>query len=129
VLILKVLLTSVHVLVSLVLIVSILLQASKGGGLASTFGGQAASVFGPRSAASALSTVTRYLAGVFLVLSFTLSMLAAGSFGPSSVTQRVLESSPASQLPSVEDLDLGAPSAPAPSDEAPVNPLEGSEGR
>ncbi|MBM3326991.1 MAG: preprotein translocase subunit SecG [Calditrichaeota bacterium] len=123
----KVILISIHVLVSLVLIVAILLQSSKGGGLAATFGGQTTALFGPRSAASALSTITKYLAVVFLILSFILSLLAAGGSQNISVTQRVMEQSP---LPAVEDLNLGGETTPAPAlpgqEGAPVDLMEGS---
>jgi len=120
-LILKILLTTVHVVVSVVLIVAILLQASKGGGMASTFGGQASSsVFGPRGAASALGKLTQYLAGTFLVLSLTLSLMAGGGRQTTSVTQQVLEQTPASQLPNVEDLNMSTPSAPATTPETPA---------
>jgi len=107
--ILKVLLMILHVAVSIVLVISILLQASKGGGLASTFGGGASSsIFGPRGAASALSTLTQYLAGGFLVLSFILSLMAGGGMRTESVTQRILEQTPASQLGQVEEYNPNA---------------------
>jgi len=108
--ILKIILTTIHVVLSLFLIVSILLQSSKGGGLAGTFGGQAsASIFGPRGAATALSTITQWLAGGFLILSLVLSLMAGAGTQSESVTQKVLEQSTSSQLPAVEDLDLGGP--------------------
>jgi len=114
-LILKILLTTVHVIVSIVLTVAILMQASKGGGMASTFGGQASSsVFGPRGAASALAKLTQYLAGTFLVLSLVLSLMAGNGSQGVSVTQSVLEQTPASQLPSVDELNLGSQSQSAP---------------
>jgi len=109
-LILKIILTTVHVLLSLFLVVAILLQSSKGGGLAGTFGGQAsASIFGPRGTANALSSITQWLAGGFLALSFILSLMAGAGSDSGSVTQKILEQSPASQLPAVEDLNLGGP--------------------
>ncbi len=75
--VLKVILTSIHIIVSVLLVVVILLQSSKGGGLSGTFGGTASTtLFGPRGTANALSKITQYLAGGFLVLSLTLSMLA-----------------------------------------------------
>ncbi len=127
-LVIKIILITIHVVVSLVLIVAILLQSSKGGGLAATFGGQATALFTPRSAASALSTITKYLAAVFLILSFVLSLMAAGGSGNVSVTQKVIEQSP---LPAVEDLNLGgevetSPEAPAPAgqESAPVDLME-----
>jgi preprotein translocase subunit SecG len=123
--ILKVFLTVIHVLVSAVLIVAILLQSSKGGGLAGTFGGQAtSSLFGPRGAASALATMTQYLAGGFLILSLVLSLMAGGNIGNESVTQKVLQQTPASQLPPVGDLDFGtnAPATQGAGGSAPANP-------
>ncbi|MCF7809991.1 preprotein translocase subunit SecG [bacterium] len=109
--IVKSILLFIHVIVSALLVITILLQASKGGGLSGTFGGQSSTGFlGSRGTASALSTMTQYLAGGFLILSLVLSMMAGGSQRTESVTQKVLEQSPASQLPAVEDLDFSAPS-------------------
>jgi preprotein translocase subunit SecG len=120
-LILKVILTVIHVAVSIVLIVSILLQSSKGGGLAGTFGGQAtSSIFGPRSAASALATLTQYLAGAFLVLSLALSMMAGAGTQSGSVTQKVLEQNTASQLPNPEQLNMGDQVPAGGADQAPA---------
>ncbi|NQU06146.1 MAG: preprotein translocase subunit SecG [Calditrichaeota bacterium] len=109
--IVKSILLFIHVIISLLLIVTILLQASKGGGLSGTFGGQSSTgLLGSRGTASALSTVTKYLAGGFLLLSLTLSMMAgAGGKSVESVTQKVLQQTPASQLPAVQDLDFSAP--------------------
>jgi preprotein translocase subunit SecG len=108
--IVKSILLSIHVIVSVLLVITILLQASKGGGLSGTFGGQSSTgLLGSRGTASALSTVTKYLAGGFLILSLTISMMTGGSQSTESVTQRVLEQTPASQLPAVEDLDFSAP--------------------
>ena len=71
----------IHIIISVVLVVVILLQASKGGGLAGIAGGQTSSaLFGARGTASALSTITQYLAASFLILSVILSVLA-GSGG------------------------------------------------
>lgn len=60
----------IHILVCIVLIVSILLQSSKGGGLAGAFGGaggQTGAMFGGTGAATFLSKVTRWLAVVFFL--------------------------------------------------------------
>ena len=59
----------IHIIACLVLIVSILLQASKGGGLAGIAGGgaQAGAMFGGAGAGGFLSKVTAYLAIVFFV--------------------------------------------------------------
>ncbi len=106
----KVILTSIHIIASVLLVVVILLQSSKGGGLSGTFGGSASStLFGPRGTADALAKVTQYLAGGFLVLSLTLSMLAGRTSIPQSVTQQVLEAVPAANLPNIEELDYTSP--------------------
>ena len=65
-------LLAVHILACVVLIVTILLQAGKGGGLAGSafgggMGGGGGSVFGGSGAGSFLSKVTTYLAIVFLL--------------------------------------------------------------
>jgi preprotein translocase subunit SecG len=110
--ILTVLLTTLHVLISIVLVIAILMQSSKGGGLASSFGGQAtSSVFSPRGAANALATLTQYLAGAFLALSLILSLMAGAGMQSESITQKVINDSPASQLTEVGDLNLGAGSS------------------
>ncbi len=59
----------IHVIACFVLIISILLQASKGGGLAGIAGGgaQAGAVFGGAGAGGFLSKVTTYLAIVFFL--------------------------------------------------------------
>ncbi|MFH0765945.1 MAG: preprotein translocase subunit SecG [Calditrichota bacterium] len=121
--ILKYILIFTHVIASILLVVVILMQASKGGGLSGTFGGQgSSSLFGPRSAANVLSTATQYLAGIFLVLSLVLSLMAGASSTVQSVTQKVLENSPAAQLPDVGgDLDFGTPGASSEGSE-PINP-------
>ncbi|MBT3233170.1 MAG: preprotein translocase subunit SecG [Calditrichaeota bacterium] len=129
--ILKVILTSIHVIVSVFLVVVILLQSSKGGGLSGTFGGSASTnLFGPRGTADALAKVTQYLAGGFLVLSLTLSMLAGHTSVPQSVTQQILEAVPAANLPNIEELDYNSPVGDAIDDgfedEAPVAPAEES---
>ncbi len=60
----------VHILVCIFIIVSILMQASKGGGLAGAFGGaggQAGAMFGGAGAGTFLSKVTTWLAVVFFL--------------------------------------------------------------
>ena len=65
-----VLILVVHVLISLVLVVAVLLQAGKGGGLATAFGGGGAqSIFGGRGAATFLSKATVVLGGLFFLTS------------------------------------------------------------
>jgi preprotein translocase subunit SecG len=69
---------TLHILVSLGLIVVVLLQSGKGGGLAGAFGGGGGvgAVFGGQTAASFLTKATRYLAIVFMVSSLAMALVA-----------------------------------------------------
>jgi preprotein translocase subunit SecG len=69
----------VHVLVSAVLILVILLQAGKGGGLGGAFGGSTQAVFGGRGAQTFLGKVTSAAAAVFMITSLSLSYLSTRS--------------------------------------------------
>jgi len=99
----------IHILLCLFLIISILLQSSKGGGLAGMFGGGGGSmsnVFGGRGAASFLAKVTVWLGIGFALTSFSNALLSKGSMTRhKSLVQQVMEkekaSSPASMLPTV----------------------------
>ncbi len=74
-----------HILVSFSLILVVLMQSSKGEGLAgSAFGGGGVSgaVFGGRGAASFLSKATSVLAALFMLNSGTLALISSG--GPST---------------------------------------------
>ena len=58
-----------HTVISILLITVILMQASQGGGLSGTFGGQAASsILGGQGAGNVLSRITTWLAVLFLSL-------------------------------------------------------------
>src|SRR5215467_7515355 len=72
-----ILLTIVHVIVCLFLVVVVLLQSGKAADLAGAFGGMGSqTVFGPRGSATVLSKATTIAAGLFMVTSLTLSILA-----------------------------------------------------
>ena len=59
----------IHTIVSIMLISVVLMQASQGGGLSGTFGGQAtSSVLGGQNAGNVLSRITTWLATIFLAL-------------------------------------------------------------
>ena len=67
----------IHTIVSIMLISVVLMQASQGGGLSGTFGGQAASsVLGGQNAGNVLSRITTWLATLFLSLAVIISMLS-----------------------------------------------------
>ena len=61
------------------------MQASQGGGLSGTFGGQAASsILGGQGAGNVLSKITGGLAAVFIGLAVLISILSGPSDEPSS---------------------------------------------
>jgi len=69
------LITTLHILACVSLMVAILLQSGKGGGLAGTFGaGSSQTLFGGRGAATFLSRAAGTLAVVFFLTSLTLSL-------------------------------------------------------
>jgi preprotein translocase subunit SecG len=76
------LLMVVHVLICFLLVISVLLQAGKGGGLSGSFGGGGQALFGGRGAATFLSKATVVLGALFFVSSLALAMMST------QVTQR-----------------------------------------
>jgi preprotein translocase subunit SecG len=93
------LLTTLHIIICIALIIVVLLQSSKGEGLASgTFGGGGitGAVFGGRGAATFLSKATTVLAIAFflscMVLTFTTST-SRGTKAPKSEIQKAAEQS------------------------------------
>jgi preprotein translocase subunit SecG len=75
----------IHTIVSIMLISVVLMQASQGGGLSGTFGGQAASsVLGGQNAGYVLSRITTWLATLFLSLAVIISMFSGPTTNESS---------------------------------------------
>lgn len=75
------LLIGLHVLICIVLALVVLLQSSKGGGLAGAFGGAGGApqqLLGSRGMTTLLHKMTIYLAVAFFVSSFTLFMMDTG---------------------------------------------------
>ena len=106
----------IHTIVSILLISVVLMQASQGGGLSGTFGGQAASsILGGHSAGNVLSKITTWLAVIFIGLAILISILSGPTTEPSSsLVKKASENNPVQQqpqsvLPDQEEsvLDLG----------------------
>ncbi|MBU1701619.1 MAG: preprotein translocase subunit SecG [Candidatus Eisenbacteria bacterium] len=80
-----------HALIALALIIVILLQSGKGGGLSGAFGGGggAQTVFGGAGAATFLNKATVGLGAAFMLSSLTIAILAGGigTSGPKSVLE------------------------------------------
>lgn len=99
-------LTVLFILVCIFLIISILLQSSKGGGLAGMFGGGGGmgSVFGGRGAASFLAKTSMWLGITFGTLAILIGLFTAKtSSKQQSMIEQVMEketgSTPAAILP------------------------------
>ncbi len=67
----------IHVIVCLFLVMVVLLQQSKGGGLAGSLGGGAAQVFGGRGAGNFMTRLTSVMAAVFMLTSMSLAYLSS----------------------------------------------------
>lgn len=79
---LSILLTVVHVLVCLFLLVVVLMQQGKGGGLQAAFGGSGSdAAFGARSSATVLTRATTVLGALFMVGSMTLAIMGQRGTG------------------------------------------------
>jgi len=87
-------LIAVHTIISVLLIVVILMQASQGGGLSGTFGSNTTSaLLGGRGAGTFLSKMTTYLAVIFLGLALVISLITAPSaVEPESILKQEAES-------------------------------------
>ncbi len=82
----------IEILVSVLLMIAVLMQSSKGGGLAGSFGGaNIGTVFGVRRTSDFLTKTTTVLATLFIVLALfiNLALLPKGEQGQPSVIQSV----------------------------------------
>ena len=86
-----------HVVVCLFLIGVVLLQQGRSADLAGAFGGQGSqTAFGPRAAANVLTRLTTWSAVIFMLTSFTLTVLYQRTSGGShSVLDDTKTSAPA----------------------------------
>jgi preprotein translocase subunit SecG len=73
----SILLTIIHCFVGLFLIVVVLLQSGRAGGMGAGFGGSSTGVFGARGANTFLTKVTAGCAITFFLTSITLSVLSS----------------------------------------------------
>ena len=103
----------IHVLICILMVVGILMQASKGKGLAGAFGGaggMASGILGARGTATFLSKATTYLSVAFFVNCIILSLLSRTIIAQRSAVQEATSEyqSPAQNLPMVPGtLDQG----------------------
>jgi preprotein translocase subunit SecG len=83
-------LTILHILICVFLVIVVLLQSGKAADIAGAFGGMGSqTTFGPRGSATVLSKATTIAAGLFMVTSLTLAIMASrGAGGGSSVLDK-----------------------------------------
>ena len=109
-----ILVTIIHVIVSLFLIGVVLLQSGKAADLAGAFGGLGSqTVFGPRGSATVLTRATSISAILFMVTSLSLSVLATkdgGTGGGSGILDKI--TAPVQQTG--DSAPAATPAAPSP---------------
>ena len=120
------LLLVVHVLVCLLIVVAVLMQRPKNEGLGAAFGSAMTdSLFGTQTT-NVLATVTRWLGGLFFVLTLVLSALyARQGREKTGVEQRLQQAPKPADVPKVP-AEPSAPEAAKPAPEAPKAPVEPS---
>ncbi len=106
----------IHIIVSFLLVVVILLQSGKGGGLAGSLGGTVSTaMFGGQGADKLMLRLTTGLATAFMVLAILISIAGSGKDGVSSdsiVRQRAAENEAPTLLP-LSNFEVPAASDPA----------------
>jgi preprotein translocase subunit SecG len=104
---------TIEVIIGIILMLVILMQSSKGGGLAGSFGGaNLGTVFGVRRTSDFLTKATQWLAGIFMVLALVINLwlLPKGE----QKRESVIQSGP-------------PPAALPPTQEVPQTPIPGSK--
>lgn len=117
------LLMTLHILVSLILVVVIMLQSGTAADLAGAFGGAGSqTAFGPRGAATFLSRATTWCAIVFMMTSLTLTVKGSpnGVSGLGSILEQTTPSAPANPAPAKSAPAAPSKQAPAPAQKAPA---------
>jgi preprotein translocase subunit SecG len=118
------LLDIVHIFVCLFLMLVVLLQQGKGGGMGAAFGGGAtAQVFGGRGAGNILTRATAICAGIFMLTSVSLAYFS--SSGDRELRTRVIQEQRKGKGHEGTRVKAAKPS-PAPAPNAPVAPVEGT---
>jgi preprotein translocase subunit SecG len=102
----------IHILSSILLIGTVLLQGGENVDITAAFGGVSQAAFGPRGSVTLLAKITWGLAVVFIVTSVTLAIHASRSSSGS-----VLEHAPVKSAPVI-------PASPAPARPAPAAPAK-----
>jgi preprotein translocase subunit SecG len=116
-------LVALLVVASVLLILAVLMQSGKGGGLAATFGGVGTSpdsFFGTRQMGNVLTKASWYLGGGFLLLGFVLSLMSSRA----ATSRSVLDQPAGAATPVPVTPTPSASEAPIPLENAPVPPQQ-----
>ena len=106
-------LLALHIVICFSLIVVVLLQSGKGGGLAGgAFGGTAQTVFGGRGATDFMTRATMVLGGAFFLTSLVLALMSSGTANQRSLLQEAARKSSAT-APAQMPAQPGTQPAPA----------------
>ncbi|MFD2263247.1 preprotein translocase subunit SecG [Lacibacterium aquatile] len=97
----------IHLLLALALVGVILIQRSEGGGLGIGGGGAGAGFMTARGAANALTRATAWLAGLFMVTSIALAIIASRGAAPQA-QRSILDqpTAPASSVPAAPSVPV-----------------------
>ncbi|MEI7974009.1 MAG: preprotein translocase subunit SecG [Bdellovibrio sp.] len=95
-------LTVVHIFIAVILVILVLIQDPKGGGLGSAWGGGGSnSVLGPMGAATLAQKMTRWVAVLFAATCLGLTMTVSKKTGGAGVVDSVIPAAaPSEKLPS-----------------------------
>jgi preprotein translocase subunit SecG len=108
--------TIIHVIVSIGLILVVLLQTGKGAEVGAVFGGSSSTIFGSSGAGNFLTRLTTGMAIVFMITSLTL-----GYFSGKRASSTIFDNRAAPTAPAVPGTKSQAPTVPAPAPAAPSN--------
>ena len=107
---------------SVILIAAVLFQAGKGGGLAASFGGVTSSadaILGTRQAGNLLTKISWWCGGIFLALSFLLTLTGTRRSAPRSILDQTFTAPPAPTAPATAQPNTNVlPITPAPTGDA-----------
>ncbi|MBI2997906.1 MAG: preprotein translocase subunit SecG [Deltaproteobacteria bacterium] len=115
--------TTLHVLVSIGLILVVLLQTGKGADIGAVFGGSSSTLFGSSGAGNFLTRLTTGMAIVFMITSLTLGYFSGKRLSASIFDRRSAEvERPARQAPPQPQAPSASPQPPAPQPQKPTTP-------
>jgi preprotein translocase subunit SecG len=121
-------LTVVYVIVCVFLILVVLLQAGRGGGMGSAFGGSSQTVFGGAGAGNFLTRLTVIMAAMFMLLSATLAYLSSSTDKDLDAAVKAKQLREEARKLSPKDKASAAGAAGAASEAAPASTPEGEPG-